>query len=128
MDQPHECASIQGQLLRRSERREVAIYLRDGQLWIADFIDGVGALMEQRRLVPLQLRNAVGAARAAKDALRIGSPAVRRSRVEDRGVAPRLFPAGRRPRQAALNVAHCCESHARVTAYCKSVEFCQGMP
>jgi hypothetical protein len=37
---------IQGQLLRRSERREVAIYLRDGRLWIADFIDGVGELSE----------------------------------------------------------------------------------
>ena len=37
---------IQGQLLRRSERREVAIYLRDGRLWIADFIDGVGEVME----------------------------------------------------------------------------------
>jgi len=37
---------IQGQLLRRSERREVAIYLRDGKLWIADFIDGVGELIE----------------------------------------------------------------------------------
>ena len=37
---------IQGQLLRRSERREVAIYLRDGRMWIADFIDGVGELIE----------------------------------------------------------------------------------
>jgi hypothetical protein len=37
---------IQGQLLRRSERREVAIYLRDGKLWIADFVDGVGELIE----------------------------------------------------------------------------------
>jgi len=41
-----ESPSIQGQLLRRSERREVAIYLREGQLWIADFIDGVGELIE----------------------------------------------------------------------------------
>jgi len=37
---------IQGQLLRRSGRREVAIYLRDGRLWIADFIDGHGELVE----------------------------------------------------------------------------------
>jgi len=37
---------IQGQLLRRSERHEVAIYLRDGRLWVADFIDGVGELIE----------------------------------------------------------------------------------
>jgi hypothetical protein len=41
-----ESSTIQGQLLRRSERHEVAIYLRDGTLWIADFIDGVGELME----------------------------------------------------------------------------------
>jgi hypothetical protein len=38
--------AIQGQLLRLSERREVAIYLRDGTLWIADFIDGSGELIE----------------------------------------------------------------------------------
>lgn len=38
--------AIQGQLLRLSERREVAIYLRDGRLWIADFIDGSGELIE----------------------------------------------------------------------------------
>ena len=37
---------IQGQLLRLSERREVAIYLRQGRLWIADFIDGHGELIE----------------------------------------------------------------------------------
>jgi hypothetical protein len=38
--------SIQGQILRRSERREVAIFLRDGALWIADFIDGKGTLVD----------------------------------------------------------------------------------
>ena len=35
-----------GQLLRHSERREVAIFLRDGVLWVADFIDGQGQLVE----------------------------------------------------------------------------------
>jgi hypothetical protein len=35
-----------GQLLRHSERREVAIFLRDGVLWVADFIDGRGELVE----------------------------------------------------------------------------------
>jgi hypothetical protein len=45
-DHVDENPSIQGQLLRRSERREVAIYLRSGELWIADFIDGVGELIE----------------------------------------------------------------------------------
>lgn len=37
---------IQGQLLRLSERREVAIYLLEGRLWVADFVDGRGALFE----------------------------------------------------------------------------------
>ncbi len=37
---------IQGQLLRLSARRRVAIYLRGGQLWIADFIDGHGELVD----------------------------------------------------------------------------------
>jgi hypothetical protein len=38
--------TIQGQLLRMSERREVAIYLRDGVLWVADFLDSHGTLMD----------------------------------------------------------------------------------
>jgi hypothetical protein len=38
--------SIQGQILRRSERREVAIFLRDRVLWVADFIDGQGELVD----------------------------------------------------------------------------------
>jgi len=37
---------IQGQLLRLSERREAAIFLRDGALWVADFVDGQGALID----------------------------------------------------------------------------------
>jgi hypothetical protein len=39
-------SSIQGQLLRLNERREVAIYLRQDSIWIADFIDGCGELIE----------------------------------------------------------------------------------
>jgi hypothetical protein len=39
-------APIQGQLLRLSARREVAIYLLDGMLWVADFIDDQGELFE----------------------------------------------------------------------------------
>jgi hypothetical protein len=38
--------TIQGQILRRSERRETAIYLRDGRLWVADFVDGHGQLVD----------------------------------------------------------------------------------
>lgn len=37
---------VQGQLLRLSARREVAIYLREGALWVADFIDGQGELVD----------------------------------------------------------------------------------
>ncbi len=43
---PGMARSIQGQLLRQSERREVAIFLRDGALWVADFIDGQGQLID----------------------------------------------------------------------------------
>jgi hypothetical protein len=38
--------AIQGQILRRTRRREVAIFLRDHRLWIADFIDGQGMLVD----------------------------------------------------------------------------------
>jgi hypothetical protein len=38
--------SIQGQLLRSSERREAAIFLRDGALWVADFIDSQGDIVD----------------------------------------------------------------------------------
>ncbi len=38
--------TIQGQMLRRSARREVAIYLRGGALWVADFIDGDGEIVD----------------------------------------------------------------------------------
>lgn len=37
---------ILGQLLRLSARRVVAIYIRGEALWIADFIDGHGELMD----------------------------------------------------------------------------------
>ena len=37
---------LHGQVLRRSERREVAIFLRGHTLWIADFIDGSGELVD----------------------------------------------------------------------------------
>jgi hypothetical protein len=44
--EPAFLRSIQGQLLRQSERREVAIFLWHGALWVADFIDGDGKLIE----------------------------------------------------------------------------------
>jgi hypothetical protein len=46
MDILPNSSRIQGQLLRLSARREVAIYLLDGTLWVADFIDGCGELFE----------------------------------------------------------------------------------
>jgi hypothetical protein len=46
MDVGTEKKPIQGQFLRLSARREVAIYLLDGMLWVADFIDGRGELFE----------------------------------------------------------------------------------
>ena len=39
-------SAIQGQMLRRSARREVAIYLHAGALWVADFIDGDGHIVD----------------------------------------------------------------------------------
>jgi len=45
----HESASplsIRGQLLRRSEHRAVAIYLRGDSTWVADFVDGHGVLVD----------------------------------------------------------------------------------
>jgi len=37
---------IQGQVLRLSERREVAIYLHNDALWVADFVDGHGEIID----------------------------------------------------------------------------------
>jgi hypothetical protein len=42
----HVRGRIQGQMLRLSEHHAVAIYLRDGQMWVADFIDGQGELVD----------------------------------------------------------------------------------
>lgn len=36
--------TLPGNLLRLGERREIAIYLRDGTTWIADFQDGRGEI------------------------------------------------------------------------------------
>jgi hypothetical protein len=38
--------SLQGQVLRLSERRMAAIFLHDGALWVADFIDSQGELID----------------------------------------------------------------------------------
>jgi hypothetical protein len=37
---------VQGQLLRQSTHRAVAIYVRDGVIGVADFIDGYGTLID----------------------------------------------------------------------------------
>jgi hypothetical protein len=45
-NEAREAVGVQGQLLRLSARREVAIYLREGALWVADFIDGQGEIVD----------------------------------------------------------------------------------
>jgi hypothetical protein len=43
----HENPSpLQGQVLRRSRRREAVLFLRDDTLWVADFIDGHGEVTD----------------------------------------------------------------------------------
>jgi hypothetical protein len=37
---------VHGQLLRLSAQHEIAIYLRDGASWVAEFTDGRGELMD----------------------------------------------------------------------------------
>jgi hypothetical protein len=44
--------SIQGQLLRHGAHRVAVIYLREGAVWVAEFVDGQGALTD----VPTWLR------------------------------------------------------------------------
>jgi len=39
-------SALQGQVLRRSRRREVALFLRGDTLWVADFIDGHGEIVD----------------------------------------------------------------------------------
>ena len=60
--------AVQGSLLRLSERHEVAIYLREGAGWVADFHDGCATLHSVsewhgsgsgRMLVHAQRRDAV---------------------------------------------------------------------
>jgi hypothetical protein len=46
IDERTTTPAIQGQLLRLTKRREVAIYVRYGKLWVADFIDGCGELFD----------------------------------------------------------------------------------
>ncbi len=43
---PRFTYALQGQVLRRSDRREVAIFLRDNALWVADFVDGEGQIVD----------------------------------------------------------------------------------
>jgi len=39
---------IQGQILRLGTRRQVAIYLHEDALWVADFIDGRGEIVDAK--------------------------------------------------------------------------------
>ena len=60
-------------MLRRSERRETAIYLRDGFLWVADFVDGHGQLMDAESWLRFNCPGASGQARS-RMALESASP------------------------------------------------------
>ena len=40
------CGTLQGQVLRRSRRRQAVLFLRHDALWVADFIDGRGEVMD----------------------------------------------------------------------------------
>ena len=37
---------VEGHLLRLNERHEIAIYARDGRLWVAEFVEGRGELTD----------------------------------------------------------------------------------
>jgi hypothetical protein len=65
--------TILGQILRRSERRETAIYLRDGVLWVADFVDGHGQLIDAESWLRFNCGAASGQARR-RMALESASP------------------------------------------------------
>lgn len=65
--------TILGQMLRRSERRETAIYLRDGVLWVADFVDGHGELVDAESWLRFNCGSTSGHARR-RMALESASP------------------------------------------------------
>lgn len=81
--------------MRLSGRRQVAIYLRGGRLWIADFIDGHGKLVEPE--VWFRFNCASAGARHAKRRMLLESglplPADTVAKIEElhRGIAdPKL--------------------------------------
>ena len=65
--------TIQGQIIRRSERRETAIYLRDDVLWVADFVDGRGYLIRAESWVRFNCGSTSAEARS-RMALESASP------------------------------------------------------
>ena len=46
LEHRQKASPLQGQVLRRSRRREAVLFLRDDCLWVADFIDGRGELTD----------------------------------------------------------------------------------
>ena len=67
--------SLQGQLLIRDRRRKAALFLHEGSLWVADFIDGKGGIVDAASWVrfncsaPSSARFVVRPARARTHAL-----------------------------------------------------------
>ena len=66
--------TVVGQILRRSDRRETAIYLRDGVLWVADFVDGRGRLIDAASWLRFNCGSATSAQARWRMALESASP------------------------------------------------------
>jgi hypothetical protein len=92
---------LHGNLLRLSARREIAIYLRDGTAWVADFRDGHGEVCPAGAWFALN-QDRWALRRAARDAITpLSADMVRRIENLHRQMEqPRVRPA--RPQTLAL--------------------------
>ena len=90
---PDVPSPIQGQLLRLSEHHTVAIYLRHGSTWVADFIDGRGILVDVNTWFRFNcgtLANSQALRRMAlESAIPLSVELVERIEALHRGAAPR---------------------------------------
>ena len=71
-------------MLRLSEYHAVAIYLRDGVVWVADFIDGQGALVDANTWFRFNCGNLDNSHALRRMALGVGHADFRRTRRADR--------------------------------------------
>jgi len=86
--------TILGQILRRSERREAALYLRDGVLWVADFVDGHGELVDPESWLRF---NCGGASAHARRRMALESASPVADELADRIEALHLAMAAAKP-------------------------------